>query len=76
MGILANTSVLKALCTAGRRSAALDHLRSIPSKRQRTPMYTWLLRACNEAGERGAAWPCCYREGGPHACRTHTSQPC
>lgn len=51
VGILANTALIKALCAVGRRAAALDHLRKIPTKRQRTPMFTWLLRSCNEAGE-------------------------
>ncbi|KAL4437214.1 hypothetical protein ABPG75_004353 [Micractinium tetrahymenae] len=58
VGILANTSVLKALCAVGRRATALDHLRAIPTKRQRTPMYTWLLRSCNEAGDLDVAREC------------------
>ncbi len=61
VGILANTAVLKALCAVGRRAAALDYLRGIPTKRQRTPMYTWLLRSCNDAGEpaQPLRQPCC-----------------
>lgn len=50
VGIVATTSVLRALCASGRQAAALEHLRQIPSKRQRTPMFTLLLRSCNEAG--------------------------
>jgi hypothetical protein len=50
VGIVANTSLLRALCAVGRQADALQHLRSIPTKRQRTQMYTLLLRSCNEAG--------------------------
>lgn len=50
VGLMANTALLQALCAVGRHAAALQHLRAIPSRRQRTPMYTLLLRYCVDRG--------------------------
>lgn len=50
VGIVAATALIKALCDVGRRAEALEHLGGVPTKRQRTTMYTALLRSCNDAG--------------------------
>ena len=57
VGVMANTALLQALCAVGRHAAALDHLRTVPVKRQRTAMFTLLLRHCVDRGERaGVEW--------------------
>ncbi|EFN53008.1 hypothetical protein CHLNCDRAFT_54108 [Chlorella variabilis] len=50
--------MLRALCSVGRHADALTYLAGVPTKRQRTHMYTLLMRACNEAGALGVAREC------------------
>lgn len=73
VGTVAHTAMLRALCSVGRHADALTYLAGVPTKRQRTHMYTLLMRACNEAGGRQrqgrrrvlAAW-----QGWRHGCTT------
>jgi hypothetical protein len=53
VGSVAHTAMLRALCGVGRHADALEYLRRVPAKRQRTAMYSTLLRECNRQG----AWP-------------------
>ncbi|KAL4855833.1 Pentatricopeptide repeat-containing protein [Chlorella vulgaris] len=58
VGSVAHTAVLRALCGVGRHADALEYLRRVPAKRQRTAMYSTLLRECNRQGALDVAQAC------------------